>query len=80
VRIFVAMMFACAAMLGLSREGTAATQSEGPTPDVLVASHGLQVIAETGRSCTKVYLSTDFRHFHAITPVVPTRRNYAAGA
>jgi hypothetical protein len=64
-------------MLATSHVGTAATSSEGPTPDVLVASHGLQVIAETGRTCTRVYLSTDFVHFHPITPVVPTRHDYA---
>ena len=77
MRILVAMMTACVAMLGISQTGTAATQSEGPTPDVLVASHGVQVIAETGHTCTKVYLSTDFVHFHEITPVVPTKHNYA---
>jgi hypothetical protein len=65
------------ALIGVSRVGSAATPSEGPTPLVLVASHGVQVIAETGRDCTKVYLSTDFVHFHAITPVIPARRDYA---
>jgi hypothetical protein len=70
------MMIACAAIVGLSRAGVAATPSEGPTPDVLVASHGVQVIAETGRACTKVYLSTDFVHFREITPVVPTKHDY----
>lgn len=77
MRTLVAVLIVCASMFGLTRAGVAATRSEGPTPDVLVASHGLQVIAETGRSCTKVYLSTGFLHFHAITPVVPTRPNYA---
>ena len=73
----VAVVLACTAILGMSRAGTAATRSEGPTPLVLVSSRGLQVIAETGTTCTKVYLSTDFVHFHPITPVVPTRPNYA---
>ena len=65
MRTLVAVLIACASMLGLTGAGVAASRSEGPTPDVLVASHGLQVIAETGRSCTKVYLSTDFLHAHA---------------
>ena len=76
-KVVVAAMLACVAIVGLSQDGTAATQSEGPTPDVLVASHGVQLIAEMGRTCTKVYLSTDFVHFHEITPVVPTKHGHA---
>lgn len=56
---------------------TEAMASEGPTPDVLFASAAVQVIAETGIGCTKVYLSTDFVHFHQITPTLPTRKDYA---
>ncbi len=75
-RPIVALLIGGAAVLGLSGIGTTATRAEGPTPSVLVASHGLQVIAESGRTCTKVYASTDFLHFHEITPVVATVPRY----
>jgi Photosynthesis system II assembly factor YCF48 len=63
--------------IGLAAGAQASPKPEGATPYILVASHGLQVITEAGPTCSKVYLSTDFVHFHAITPAIPTRHGYA---
>jgi len=77
-RIGATAGFIVAACAGTAAALLAPTQGEGPTPLVLLAKPYVQVISEAGANgCTKVYLSTDFRHFHSITPMVPTRRGYA---